>query len=177
MKHFKVFLVVTYEIVMSIILGLPRYRCCLVVKKLFLGFTGAKIGRRVVIYPGVWIIPGHNLIIGDDVDLAKDVLITTRGGVSIGARTLVGYRSQILSVNHSIPPAGIPFPPSGDIYKPVTISNDVWICANCIITPGVTIGEGAVVCAGSVVTCDVPSNAIVGGVPAKIIQMRKGAKV
>ena len=51
--------------------------------------------------------------------------------------------------------------------------NDVWIGANCIITAGVTIGEGAVVAAGSVVTKDVKSYAIVGGIPAKIIRMRE----
>lgn len=133
---------------------------------------GAKFGKSVVIYPGVWISPGRNLVVGDHVDLAKDVLITTSGGVSIGDRALIGYRTQIISSNHSIPPIGQPFPISGDEHAPVKIEKDVWIGANCIITPGVTIGEGAVVAGGSVVTKDVPANAIVGGVPAKLIKMR-----
>ena len=135
--------------------------------------VGAKIGTGVVIYPGVWICPGRKLIIEDGVDLAKDVLITTSGGVFIGKRTLVGYRTQILSANHEIPKVGLPFPISGDVYKPIHISDDVWIGANCIIAAGVTIGTGAVVAAGSVVTKDVPPNAIVGGVPAKLIRMRE----
>jgi acetyltransferase-like isoleucine patch superfamily enzyme len=133
---------------------------------------GAKFGRDVVIYPGVWICPGRNLTVGNKVDLAKDVLITTSGGVSIGDRTLIGYRTQIISSNHSIPPIGQPFPISGDVHLPVVIGKDVWIGANCIITPGVTIGQGAVIAAGSVVTKDVAENSIVGGVPAKIIKMR-----
>ena len=157
---------------MTILFALPRYRFCIFLKQLLLQSMGAKFGRRVVIYPGVWISPGRNLVVEDEVDLAKDVLITTSGGVFIGARTLIGYRTQILSSNHTIPPLGKPFPISGDIHLPVKIMNDVWIGANCIITPGVTINEGAVIAAGSVVTKDVVANSIVGGVPAKIIKMR-----
>ena len=141
-------------------------------KKLLLMLTGAKVGKGVVIYPGVWIMTGKNLIIEDGVDLALDVLITTDGGVYIGKRTLIGYRTQIISVDHTIPPAGKPFPISGDKYGRIVISNDVWIGANCVITAGVTVGAGAVVAAGSVVTKDVKPNSIVGGVPAKLIKMR-----
>ena len=168
----KSFLVISYEFVMGVIFSLPRYRWCIFLKERLLMMMGAKFGKGVVIYPGVWISPGRNLVVGDAVDLAKDVLITTSGGVSIGDRTLIGYRTQIISSNHSIPPIGQPFPISGDAHAPVTIGNDVWIGGNCIITPGVTVGDGAVVAGGSVVTKDVASNSIVGGVPAKLIKMR-----
>lgn len=56
--------------------------------------------------------------------------------------------------------------------KPITIGNDVWIGSRSIVMDGVTIGDGAIVAAGSVVTKDVPPYAIVGGVPAKIIKYR-----
>jgi acetyltransferase-like isoleucine patch superfamily enzyme len=169
---FKNILVVTYEAVMQILFSLPRYGIFIFLKKLFLNVMGSKIGKHVVIYPGVWIAPGRNLVIEDDVDIAKDVIITTTGGVSIGKRTLIGYRTQILSANHTIPPIGEPFPISGDNFKKITIKNDVWIGANCIITAGVTIGEGSVVAAGSVVTKDIVPNSINGGIPAKLIRMR-----
>lgn len=172
MKFIKPFLVVSLETLMYLILLLPRYRTINYIKKIFLYLLGAKIGNGVVFYPGVWIFPGRNLFIGNDVDLAKDVLITTSGGVHIGDRVLIGYRTQIISADHTIPPIGLPFPISGDKLDKVVIENDVWIGANCIITPGVRIGEGAVVAAGSVVTKDVEPNAIVGGVPAKLIKMR-----
>jgi maltose O-acetyltransferase len=171
-KHIKPILVVTYELVMSVVFALPRYRSLMLLKKLLLVAMGAKVGRGVVIYPGVWIMPGRNLVLEDDVDLAKDVIITTTGGVSIGKRALIGYRTQILSADHQIPPAGQRIPPSGDVFGRVVIGADVWIGANCVITAGVAIGDGAVVAAGSVVTKDVAANAIVGGVPAKLIRMR-----
>lgn len=172
-EKFKSFLVVSYEFLMGIVFSLPRYRCCITLKEWLLNLQGAKFGKRVSIYPGVWITPGRNLIIGDDVDIAKDVLITTSGGVEIGDRTLIGYRTQIISSNHTIPPAGLPFPISGDEHKKIIIENDVWIGANCVITAGVRIGTGAVIAAGAVVTKDVEPNSIVGGVPAKIIRYRK----
>lgn len=172
MKAFKYFIVVSYEMIMQILFVLPRYRFFIFFKKALLSLLGAKIGKRVIIYPGVWIAPGKNLVIKDDVDLAKDVLITTGGGVYIGARTLIGYRTQILSTNHVIPPKGEMIFTSGHTYGKITIDDDVWIGANCIITAGVTIGKGAVVAAGSVVTKDVLPNSIVAGVPAKLIKMR-----
>lgn len=171
-RYIKPPLVITYEMVMYFIFSLPRYRFLLFLKKMLLKVMGASVGRSVVIYPGVWITPGRNFVIEDDVVLAKDVLITTSGGVFIGRRTLVGYRTQILSADHEIPAVGQRIPISGEILGPIRIGPDVWIGANCIITSGVTIGEGAVVAAGSVVTKDVISNSIVGGVPAKCIRMR-----
>jgi len=59
-----------------------------------------------------------------------------------------------------------------DVYSPPVIGNDVWIGANAIMLQGVTIGDGAIVAAGAVVTKDVPPYAIVGGVPAKVIKYR-----
>lgn len=174
MKNIKSLVVISYETLMSIIFALPRFAFFNHIKGLFLKIVGAKIGKDIVFYPGVWISPGRNLEIKDNVDLAKDIIIiTTSGGVYIGERTLIGYRTQILSANHSIPPIGEPFPISGDEYKKIIIQNDVWIGANCIITAGVKIGTGAVIAAGSVVTKDVEPNSIVGGVPAKLIRKRK----
>tara|TARA_Y200000002_G_C22688631_1_gene667100 strand:- start:6144 stop:6665 length:522 start_codon:yes stop_codon:yes gene_type:complete len=173
MKVIKSFVVISYEMVMNMVFALPRYRLFIFFKKLLLLAMGAKIGKGVVIYPGVWIAPGRNLVVKDHVDIAKDVLITTSGGVEIGERTLIGYRTQIISSDHTIPPIGKPFPISGDNHKKIVIGKDVWIGGNCLITAGVTIGDGAVVAGGSVVTKDVLENAIVGGVPAKIIKMRE----
>jgi acetyltransferase-like isoleucine patch superfamily enzyme len=125
-----------------------------------------------VYYPGVWIVPGRGLALGDDVDLALDVLITTSGGVTIGDRSLIGYRTQILSGNHRIPVGKERIFGSGHVVEPVVIGADVWIGANCTILPGVSIGSGAVVAAGSVVTKDVGEYTVVAGVPAREIRCR-----
>lgn len=165
-------LVVSYETLMWAVLLLPRYPLLNRIKSAFLRAGGAKIGRRVVFYPGVWIMPLRGLRIGDDVDLAKGVLITTGGGVTISDRVLVGYGTKILSANHSIPDRPNRIFDAGHVSAPVTIGRDAWIGAACVILPGVEIGEGAVVGAGSVVTKSVPPFAVCAGVPARTIRSR-----
>lgn len=168
--------VVWYETIMRALFALPRFRLLNGMKSIFLRAAGARVGGRVVYYPGVWIsAPVRGLEIGDDVDLAYGVLITTPGGVSIGARTLVGYRTQILSANHVIPPAPGRIFGAGHATAQVRIGADVWIGANCLILPGVSIGEGAVVAGGSIVTKDIPAYAIAAGIPARVIRDRAGS--
>lgn len=166
------FFVVSYEAVMRIVFALPRYPFFNGIKSQMLRARGAKIGRRVNYYPGVWISPATDLEIGDDSNLALDVIVTTSGGVKIGSRTMVGYRTQILSSNHKIPPRSEPILEAGHDNKPIVIGDDVWIAGNCIILAGVSIGDGAIIAGGSVVTKSVPPYAIVGGNPAKLIRER-----
>ncbi|QHS54268.1 acyltransferase [Mucilaginibacter sp. 14171R-50] len=168
----KNFLVCTFEFFASWIFILPRHKIFNIFKSNFLRLCGSKIGNSITYYPGIKISPGSKLILGDHVDLAWGVLITTGGGVQIGARTLVGYNTQIFSSNHTVPKNRGQIFSAGHTKKQVTIANDVWIGAGCIILPGVNIGEGAVVAAGSVVTKDVSPFVYVGGVPAKIIKER-----
>jgi acetyltransferase-like isoleucine patch superfamily enzyme len=165
-------LVIGFEFIMCLLFWLPRFPIFCSLKAGLLRLMGAKIGKGVVIYPGVWIMNGRNFKVGEDVDFSYGVLITTSGGVTIGDRVLIGYRTQILSTNHTIPPIGERIPISGDSDGPVFIGDDVWIGANCIILPGVTIGEGAVVAAGSVVVKDVPANSVSAGVPATTKRFR-----
>jgi len=165
-------LVVLLETAMRAVMCLPRFRLCCAMKSLFLRCLGAKVGQRVIYYPGVWICTGRNLEIGDDVNLALGVLMGTDGGVKIGNRTLIGFRTQIISGNHVIPENHGKIFYSGYDRKPIIIGDDVWIGANCLILAGVTIGEGAVVAGGSVVNKSVEPYTIVGGVPAKFIRSR-----
>ena len=139
---------------------------------MFLFALGSKTGKDITFYPGIKLSPGTNLSLGDHVDLAWGVLITTKGGVEIGDRTLVGYNTMILSANHIIPHSSGRIYDSGHEFKKVTIGKDVWIGSGCIILPGITIGEGAVIAAGSVVTKDVNPYTIVGGIPAKWLRNR-----
>ena len=172
-KHIKNFAVCTYESLSAIVFSLPRHQLFNIIKSNYIRVQGAKVGKGVTFYPGIKINPAINLSIGNYVDLAWGVIITTKGGVEIGDRALIGYRTQIISANHVIPENKGSIFGAGHIAKKVIIKKDVWIGANCIITSGVTIGEGSVVAAGSVVTKDVTPFTIVGGVPAKIIKERK----
>ena len=157
---------------MALLFSLPRYRTFNAVKCLFLRLNGAIVGNRVVFYPGVWIAPGKNLVIGDDVDLALNVLIDTSGGVTIGDRALIGYGTKIFSNNHHLPLNQENIFGAGHSKGEVLIGKDVWLGANVIVLPGRTIGDGAVIGAGSVVTKDVSAFTIVAGNPAKFVRVR-----
>lgn len=166
------FLVITYETLQRILFSLPRYRTLNYIKKLFLELNGSKIGKRVIFYPGVFIFSGRNLFVGDEVNFSHGVIVGTPGGVEIGDRVLLGFGCQLISGNHVIPENRGRIFDAGYDRKPIKVENDVWIGAYSIVLAGVTIGEGAVVAAGSVVTRDVEPFSIVGGVPAKLIKYR-----
>lgn len=104
--------------------------------------------------------------------LKSHTYIEASGGVTIGRYFHTGRGLTIHSSNHKYEGAkSIPYD-AKYIRKPVVIKDFVWCGANVIIVPGVTIGEGAVVGAGSVVTKNVPDGAVVGGNPAKVIKYR-----
>lgn len=166
------FLVVSYETLQGMLFALPRYRWCNYLKKKFLEANGARIGSRVIFYPGVHIFPGRKLVVGDDVNFAYGVLVGTPGGITIGNRVLLGFGCKLISGNHVIPPDKGHIFGAGYDRKPISIGDDVWIGANCVVVAGVSVGEGAVLAAGSIVTKDVEPFSIVGGVPAKVIRYR-----
>ncbi|QHN17479.1 hypothetical protein GII30_11080 [Gordonia amarae] len=97
--------------------------------------------------------------------LARDSRCDRQCAAPRRCRTRPSFRSGA-TLNHSIPPAER----ATTEPKPVVIGPRVWVGANSTIVPGVRIGEGAIVAAGSVVTKDVAPNTIVGGVPAKPIR-------
>ncbi|KAL6410677.1 maltose O-acetyltransferase [Ilyonectria robusta] len=90
--------------------------------------------------------------------------------ITIGARTLIGPNCSFYSGTHPLDPEvrnGTRGPESG---KPITVGEDCWFGGNCIVLPGVTIGRGVTVGAGSVVTKDVPDRVVVAGNPARVIR-------
>jgi len=171
-RFLKHIVVIWFEFLMRATFALPRFHTTGYLKASVLRLCGAKIGRRVIFYPGVWIMSGRKLVLGDDVDLALEVLITTGGGVEIGDRTLIGYKTMIISSNHRIPCGRAPIFRAGHVSKPVKIGSDVWIGGMCVILPGVTIGDGAVIGGGSVVTKDIPEYTVAVGNPARVIRSR-----
>ena len=95
---------------------------------------------------------------------------TIIGPVCIGNHVNLAQGITVTALNHNFEDASKRIDEQGISTKPVVIGDDVWIGANALILPGVTIGSHCVVAAGAVVTKDVPDNCVVGGVPAKVIK-------
>ena len=108
---------------------------------------------------------GKGIRLGDYSGLGVNCYV--RGPLDIGAYVNMGPDVRIITINHNTEKTDIP------MKGQVTICDDVWIGARVIILPGVTIGKGAIIGAGAVVTKDVPEYAVVGGVPAKVLKFRK----
>jgi maltose O-acetyltransferase len=106
------------------------------------------------------------LRVGEAVWFNIGVLINLGADVQIGDRAALGHEVMILTDSHALGPASRR---AGELYaRPVGIGAGAWIGARAILLPGVTIGDGAVVAAGAVVTHDVPPNVLVSGVPARV---------
>lgn len=101
-------------------------------------------------------------------------LLDAKGGITIGKDVQIAFHTFMLTGNHKFNQIDIPIYDQQMEYAPITIGNDVWIGCRCIILPGVTIGDHAIVAAHAVISKDVPPWAIVGGNPAQIIKYRKG---
>jgi len=130
-----------------------------------------KIGRRTTVWPGVKLTSlGESpdaparLTIGDHSSIGDRTQIHCCDKVSIGDYVLISWDVNILENNfHTTTDGGI-------VSAPITIEDRVWIGCRAIILAGVTIGEGSIVAAGSVVTRDVPPGTLVAGNPAKVIR-------
>ena len=134
-----------------------------------------KLGEHCYIDPTVRLICPEEISIAEDVHIQFDCkLFGNGGGISIGRGTIFAHEVQVFARNHMYDDIDLKYIPYDTRFndKHVEIGEFVWIGARAIILGGVTIGDGAVIAAGAVVTKDVPSCAIVGGNPAKVIRFR-----
>lgn len=129
------------------------------------------MGRGVNVEQKAFFGDGRNIRIGDYSGLGINCRLY--GPVSLGKHVMMGPDVIIITSNHKSDRLDIPMTEQGGTGPdPVVIGDDVWIGTRVIILPGVTIGHGAVLAAGAVVTKDVRPYAIVGGNPAKLIRYR-----
>lgn len=128
---------------------------------------GMKIGKGCVIRRGVYLGSPNELEVGDGTFIGRASLYCT-GGVKIGKNVNVSDGAVIITAKHDVNS-----PAFEAVYEPITVEDWAWITTNAIVLAGVTIGEGAVVAAGAVVTKDVAPYSVVGGNPAKVIGERK----
>jgi acetyltransferase-like isoleucine patch superfamily enzyme len=142
------------------------------IKRALMRRRGASIGARPKIWRDVWVDDYRKLRIGDDVSIGKSAMLQCIGGITIGNQVMVAHGSQIISAGHRVPAAGESMRFSGLDVAPIVIEDEAWIGGGAIVLPGVTIGRGAIVAAGAVVTKDVEPYTIVGGIPAVVIGSR-----
>lgn len=132
------------------------------------------IGENTVISPDCEFGNPENIHIGNNVRIGEKTVIFAQGGCTIKNGVILADRVDIRTTNHHYDGADLEAIPFDEIVyrQPVVLEENCWIASHAILLPGVTIGEGAVVAAGAVVTKDVPPLAIVGGNPARIIRYR-----
>lgn len=109
-----------------------------------------------------------DVIIGDHTRIGLHN--TVIGPVTIGNHVNLAQGITVTALNHNFENVELRIDEQGVTTNPVTIADDVWIGANAVVLPGVSIGSHSVVAAGAVVTKDVPAHSLVAGVPAKIIR-------
>ncbi len=129
--------------------------------------TGRQVPESFRLFPPFTTDCGKNIVLGERVFVNSGCRFQDQGGIHLGDDVLIGHNVVIATLNHNLDPELR----ASTIPKPVVIGDKTWVGANATILPGVTVGENAVIAAGAVVTKDVPANAIVGGVPAKVIRM------
>ncbi len=117
--------------------------------------------------------PGEGLKMGDHSNVGPYSYIGCSGYVEIGSRVMMGPRVNLMAENHNFSRTDIPMKDQGVLRKFIRIEDDVWLGVNSTVVAGVTVGRGAIVAAGAVVTADVSPYAIVGGIPARLIRNRK----
>ncbi len=128
--------------------------------------TGKPLDRSFMLFPPFYSECGKNIFVGKNVFINCGCHFQDWGGIYIGDDVLIGSYVVLATINHNPDPMN-----RGDnLPAPIRLGNKVWIGSHSTILPGVTVGDNAIIAAGAVVTKDVPQNAVVGGVPAKIIK-------
>jgi acetyltransferase-like isoleucine patch superfamily enzyme len=129
-------------------------------------------GKRTALGASATIVSkGGRIDIGEDGFIGQGAMIVGCEEISVGRKALVAEYATIRDQDH-IFDGGRATADTGMLTGPIRIGDNVWIGAKATITRGVSIADNAVVGANAVVTRDVPANAVVGGVPAKIIKIR-----
>lgn len=130
---------------------------------------GKQVDRSFRMFPPFYTDFGKNITIGKDVFINSGCHFQDQGGIEIGNGAWIGHNVVLATINHDLSPKEN----RKNHYAPVKIGAHVWIGSNATILPGVTIGNWAVIAAGAVVTRDVPTMTVVGGVPAKVLKVVK----
>jgi acetyltransferase-like isoleucine patch superfamily enzyme len=144
-----------------------------------------EIGKNATVKLGRWSWLGHGckvrahegqVSIGAKSVLGQECTISAYQSVSIGRECIIADRVMMIDFDHGMVEVERPIRMQGIYKRDVSVGHNVWIGYGACVLRGVTVGDNAVIGTSSVVTTDVPSNAVVGGIPAKLIRMRDKPK-
>lgn len=127
---------------------------------------GKPLEESTTVLPPLYIDYGKPVTIGKGCFIQQCCTFFARGGIIIGNDVFIGPKVNLITINHDSDPDNR----SATYGRPIVIEDKVWIGINVTILPGVKIGYGAIIGAGSVVTKDVPAMTVVAGNPARIIK-------
>lgn len=136
------------------------------VRALLSRLFGKPVDSSFRVFPPFYTDFGKNIQVGKDVFINACCHFQDQGGIELGDGCLIGHNVVFATLNHDLNPEN-----RASMHPaPIVLGKNVWIGSNSTILQGVTIGDGAIIAAGSVVTKDVAANTIVGGVPARFIR-------
>ncbi|EKU91622.1 DapH/DapD/GlmU-related protein [Bacteroides oleiciplenus] len=133
---------------------------------------GKPLDKSTTVLPPLYIDYGKPVNIGKRCFIQQCCTFFGRGGITIGNDVFIGPKVNLITINHDLDPDNR----SATYGRPIVIEDKVWIGIGATILPGIKIGYGAVIGAGSVVTKEVPPMTIVAGNPARIIKNIKTTK-
>src|ERR1039458_250131 len=129
---------------------------------------GAQVGKQVNIYNSAVIYFPWNLSVGDWSAIGEGACVYNLGKVTIGKGVTISQRAHLCAGTHDYRRPDMPLQ-----KPPILVEDQVWICTEAFVGPGIKIAEGAIVGARAVVTKDVAPWAIVAGNPARFLKMRE----
>ena len=133
-----------------------------------------RFGRFVWVGDGTKIRCHEGVVeIGDKTVLGQECTISAYQRVRIGEQCVIADRAMFIDFDHGVVDVETPIRRQGIYKRDVEIGSNVWIGYNACVLRGVRVGDNAIIGTNSVVTRDVPANAVVGGVPAKVIRTRE----
>jgi len=141
------------------------------VRALFGELVGQAVDASFSLIPPFYTESGVHIRVGRNVFVNQNCTFYDLGGIDIGDEVMIGPNVSLITSGHPLEPSRRR---DGVVARPIVIERNVWIAAGATIIGGVTVGENAVVAAGSVVTRDVPPDTLVAGNPARVIRSIAG---
>jgi putative colanic acid biosynthesis acetyltransferase WcaF len=132
---------------------------------------GARIGRHAHVFPSARITIPWNLSIGEDAAVGDRVILYALGPISIGRQSTISQGAHLCAGTHDYRRADMAL-----VKAPISIGDEVWVCADAFVGPGVRIGDRAIIGARAVVMKNTAENMIVAGNPARVIREREPGK-